>query len=82
METALAILMVLGIFVGIPALIGLIIVGVVVWSDRLPRRAERAKAMEAAAEGLGDELAETSGEAVAKKKLSEEKKDVLVARKQ
>ena len=81
METALAILMVLGIFVGVPALIGLIIVGVVIGSDRLPRRAERAKAMEAAAEGLGDELAKTHGEAVAKEPIKE-KKDVLVARKQ
>jgi len=62
METALAILMVLGIFVGVPALIGLIVVGVVIWSDRLPRRVKRAKAKEAAAEGLGDELAETRGE--------------------
>ena len=62
METALAILMVLGIFVGVPALIGLIIVGVVIWSDRLSRRAERTKAMEAVAECLGDELAETHGE--------------------
>jgi len=55
METALAILMVLGIFVGVPALIGLIIVGVVIRSDRLPRRAERAKAMEAAAEAVAKE---------------------------
>ncbi len=71
METTLAILMVLGIFVGVPALVGLIIVGVVIWSDRLPRRAERAKAMEAAVEGLGDELAETHGEAVAKEPTKE-----------
>jgi len=69
METTLAILMVLGIFVGVPALIGLIIVGTVIWSDRLPRRAERAKAMEATAE------------AVAKEPV-EEKENVLVARKQ
>ncbi len=80
METAWAILMVLGIFVGIPVLIGLGIVGVVIWSDRPPRRAERAKAMEAAAEGLGDELAETYGEAMAKEPIKE-KENVLVARK-
>ncbi len=69
METALAILMVLGIFVGIPVLIGLGIVGVVIWSDRLPRRAERAKAMEAAAEALREEPAEANGEAVAKEEV-------------
>ncbi len=59
METAWAILMVLGIFVGIPVLIGLGIVGVVIWSDRLPRRAERAKAMEAVAEALREEGAQS-----------------------
>ncbi len=66
METALAILMVLGIFVGIPVLVGLAIVGVFIWSGRRVRRAERAKALEAAAEALGEKPAEARGEAVAK----------------
>ena len=45
METALAILMVLGIFVGIPAVIGFTIAGIFIFSDRRARRAERAKAL-------------------------------------
>lgn len=48
METTLAILMVLGIFVGIPAIIGLAIAGTYIRGDRRVRRAERAKAMEEA----------------------------------
>lgn len=42
METTLAILMVLGIFVGIPAVIGFAIAGFFVLADRRARRAERA----------------------------------------
>lgn len=45
METTLAILMVLGIFVGIPAVIGFAVAGVYIMSDRRARRAERAKAL-------------------------------------
>ena len=48
METALAILMVLGIFVGVPALIGFAIAGVYILRDRRVRRAEHAKALEEA----------------------------------
>jgi len=44
METALAILMVLGIFVGIPLVIGFAIVGFFVLSDRRARRAKLAEA--------------------------------------
>ncbi len=59
METTLAILMVLGIFVGIPAIIGLAIAGLYIRSDRRVRRAERAKAMEeAVAEALTKQAAE------------------------
>jgi len=50
METTLAILMVLGIFVGIPALIGFAIAGTYMLSDRRVRRAQRAKAVEATKE--------------------------------
>jgi Flp pilus assembly protein TadB len=57
METTLAILMVLGIFVGIPAVIGFAIAGVYVLRDRRTRRAERAKAVETAAEALRQEAA-------------------------
>ena len=45
METTLAILMVLGIFIGIPAVIGFAIAGVYILSDRRVRRAERTKAV-------------------------------------
>ncbi len=48
MEMTMAILMVLGIFVGIPAIIGFAIAGMYIKSDRRARRAERAKAMEEA----------------------------------
>ncbi len=48
METTLAILMVLGIFVGIPAIIGFAIAGLYLQSNRRVRRAERAKALEEA----------------------------------
>lgn len=46
METVVAILMVLGIFVGVPILIGFAIVGVFLWTDRRAHRAERAEALE------------------------------------
>ena len=45
MEMTLAILIVLGIFVGIPAVVGFAIAGVYMMSDRRARRAERAKAV-------------------------------------
>ena len=58
METTLAILMVLGIFVGIPALIGFGIAGMYILTDRRVRRAERAKALEeAVAEALHEQPA-------------------------
>jgi hypothetical protein len=41
METVLAILLVLGIFIGIPAVIGFAIAGVYIMSDRRSRRAQR-----------------------------------------
>ncbi len=43
METTLAVLMVIGIFVGIPAVIGFAIAGVYILSDRRARRTERTK---------------------------------------
>ena len=48
METTLAILMALGIFVGLPAVIGFAIGGAFVLADRRVRRAEQAKAREGA----------------------------------
>jgi hypothetical protein len=45
METTLAILMVLGIYIGIPTVIGLVIAGMFLFSDRRVRRAERARAV-------------------------------------
>lgn len=44
METTLAILMVLGIFIGIPAVVGFAVAGVYILGDRRALRAERAKA--------------------------------------
>jgi len=49
MEITLAILIVLGIFVGIPAVIGLAIAGMYLMSDRRAVRAERVKALGGAA---------------------------------
>lgn len=66
METALAILMVLGIFVGIPAVIGFTIAGMYILGDRRVRRAGRVKALEEAVETLREWPAEAPGEAVAK----------------
>ena len=48
METTLAILMVLGIFVGIPVVIGFAIAGAYILRDRRVRKAEHAKAVEEA----------------------------------
>ncbi|MFC1864594.1 hypothetical protein ACFLYG_02060 [Chloroflexota bacterium] len=48
METTLAVLMLLGIFVGIPAIIGFAIAGTYMLGDGRVRRAERAKALEEA----------------------------------
>jgi len=59
METTLGILMVLGIFIGIPAVIGFAIAGVYITSDRRARRAERAKVLgEAAAKEIAEEATE------------------------
>ena len=58
METTLAVLVILGIFVGIPAVVGLAIAGAYVLSDRRVRRAERAKTIETATEALRQEAAE------------------------
>lgn len=66
METALAILMVLGIFAGIPAVIGFAIAGVYILSDRRIRRAERAKTVEAVAEALRGQPAEAVGKEASK----------------
>lgn len=75
METTLAIMMVLGIFVGIPAVIGLAIGGAFVVADRRARRAEQTEAREravAAAEKVvtGAKLQEVAG-AVAHQKTRE-----------
>lgn len=59
METTLAILMVLGIFIGIPAVIGFAVAGVYILSDRRARRAERVKVLgEAAAKETAEEATE------------------------
>ncbi len=69
METTLAILMVLGIFVGIPALIGFTIAGVYILSNRRVRRAERAKTVEAVAKALKEQPAEAVVKKVTKKRV-------------
>jgi len=55
METTLAILMVLGIFVGIPAVIGSSIAGIYILSARRAVRAERTKAVEERPAEIGSE---------------------------
>ena len=53
METALAILMALGIFVGVPAVIGFAIVGTFILRERQARKARQVKPLaEEPAEGL------------------------------
>ncbi|MFC1864595.1 hypothetical protein ACFLYG_02065 [Chloroflexota bacterium] len=66
METTLAILMVLGIFVGIPAVIGFAIASFFVLADRRVRRAERANGLEEA-EALLEQPAEAHSKAMGKK---------------
>ena len=65
METALAILMVLGIYIGVPAAIGLGIVGVLTLTGRRARRAQRAKLL-AEAEALAGEPTTVQEEATTK----------------
>ena len=62
METTLAVLMVLGIFVGIPAVIGFAIAGMYILSDRRARRAERAQSVVEAITAAEDMVAETQRE--------------------
>jgi len=76
MELAIAIMMVLVIYVAIPAVIGFAIAGAYILRERRVRRVERAKAAKAAAEALEAEPAETHGEAVTKEPTKEH---VLVA---
>ncbi|MFC1949943.1 hypothetical protein ACFLW0_07225 [Chloroflexota bacterium] len=52
MELALAVMMVLGIFVAIPALFGFGTAGVFLLKDRRVRKAERARTLDKAAEEL------------------------------
>jgi len=68
METTLAILMVLGIYLGIPAVIGLAIAGVFLFSDRRVRRSKRARAL---AEAQLEQPAEVPGEAVVEETTKE-----------
>jgi hypothetical protein len=66
METTLAILMALGIFLVGPALIGFALVGALYLFGRPELRAQRAKAVEeAVAEALREQPAEARGEAAA-----------------
>ena len=62
METALAILLALGIYIGIPAAIGFTIVGVVMLSGHQARRVERARLV-AEAEALAGQHTEVHDEA-------------------
>jgi len=61
METTLAVLIVLGIFVGIPAVVGFAIAGIYIISDRRGLRAKRAKAVaEAEARKATEEAAKVA----------------------
>ena len=59
METSLAILMVLGIYVGIPLAIGFAVAGVIIWGNRRATRARRAEATAREAETRTRELVNT-----------------------
>ena len=59
METVLAILMLIGIFIGIPVLIGLAVVGIYVRSSRRIRRDERVIDAEIIAEAQTGQPAES-----------------------
>ena len=50
MEMTLAVLMVLGIFVGVPLVVGLTIAGMYITKDNKVRKAEHAKALETVAQ--------------------------------
>ena len=62
METTLAVLMVLGIFVGIPAIIGFTIAGMYILSNRRARRTERAQSVAEAIAAAEDMVAEAQRE--------------------
>ena len=66
METTLAILMVLGIFIGIPAVIGLGIAGMYTLTDRRVRRAQRIESLQQmVAETIPEQPAEVHDEVAA-----------------
>jgi hypothetical protein len=58
METTLAVLMVLGIYVGVPLVIGFAIGGVVILGSRRATRARRAQALGEVADAVGEAIAE------------------------
>lgn len=62
METTLAILMVLGIYIVIPAVIGFTIGGYFVMKDRRAKRAEREKSLEEAVAAMEELVAEARPE--------------------
>lgn len=62
MELAMAIMMVLGIFVGIPAVIGFTIGGAFILADRRARRAEQAQSETEAVTATEDMLASAQRE--------------------
>ena len=68
METTVAILMVLGIYLGIPAIIGFAIAGVYLFVDRRVRRTKRVGAL---AEAQLEQPAEVPGEAVVEETTEE-----------
>ena len=66
METALAILMALGIYLVGPAVLGFAIAGIFILVDRRARRAQQAKSLEEAVEELEHVVAEAKLEEHAK----------------
>ena len=67
METVLAILMLIGIFIGIPVLIGLAVVGIYVRSSRRIRRDERVIDAEIIAEAQTGQPAESQDDSMVDK---------------
>jgi flagellar biosynthesis component FlhA len=78
MELALAILMVLGIFVGVPAVIGFAIAGAYMLRDRQVRRVKRAKVLAEATEALERKVAQTQSEVLVKPEAAETAEKTLV----
>ena len=62
METFMAVLMALGIYLGVPLIIGLAIAGIFIMADQKIKRAKQTKSLEEAVEDLERVVAEAKSE--------------------